>query len=240
MSLFDPACVRYPIPYMCEVEVTPSVVAELLYCKHQFCISQKLDGIGVTYLFDSDPYAMVSAYDRNNAQIARSNHQITSWKATDPRWRWINEYFKTTRALYRPRAGFALQGELCGPGINGNPLELNELMFYLVDVYDTHTGSLMDVGEAKEHSLMWGIPYVPWVYHSHLPATQSLKHPTDPDDMFAWLHKLSQFDYTNTTNPGEGLVVRTVNPMRSRSLVFRFTFKVTNPVWKDVQQWQQF
>lgn len=49
--------------------------------------------------------------------------------------------------------GFAIQGELVGPGVQGNKYGLKELEFYLFDVYDIKKGEYLKSDDRLEH---WG------------------------------------------------------------------------------------
>lgn len=55
----------------------------------------------------------------------------------------------------------ALQGELCGPGIQGNPYGLHEPTFFLYDMFDIQEQEYLLPGERQSTAKMFGIKHVP-------------------------------------------------------------------------------
>lgn len=64
---------------------------------------------------------------------------------------------------YADGRNLVLQGELVGPGIEGNHYRLKDYEFYLYRVYDASTGILLEPAERRELAQVLGIPHVPLV-----------------------------------------------------------------------------
>lgn len=67
----------------------------------------------------------------------------------------------------------ALQGELCGPGIQGNSYGLKDYDYFVYDIFDIDLQEYLLPNERQMFSAVLGIPHVPifWGW-SDLPATQ--------------------------------------------------------------------
>lgn len=113
-------------------------------------ITEKLDGSSCTYYLDLDNDFHVCsrnldlAYDETN----------TLWKVAIQ-----NNVADKMRAfgLY----GIALQGELCGEGIQKNRYGLKGQQFFLFDVYDVKEGCFMDPPARRNIATRLGICHVP-------------------------------------------------------------------------------
>jgi ATP-dependent RNA circularization protein (DNA/RNA ligase family) len=57
--------------------------------------------------------------------------------------------------------GQAIQGELIGPGIQGNQYECTELEFFVFDIYDTVRGEYLLPDEVVVNAADFRIPHVP-------------------------------------------------------------------------------
>jgi RNA ligase (TIGR02306 family) len=83
-----------------------------------------------------------------------------------------NAFWKTARRddienLMRSRGNnFAIQGELIGPGIQGNIYKLSEPQFYVFDVYDVQAGSYVTPDMRRAIISGMGLNHVPLIAHS--------------------------------------------------------------------------
>ena len=173
---------------------------------HDFVVTTKLDGTSATYLqpLDGD----LVACSRNWALAPGSN----------PVWRAAERY----RLAATLPPGFAIQGELCGPAIQRNRLELAELDLFVFSVHDTRTGRFLDhrdtVAFCAEHRLQ----------------TVPVEHVVEGEAAAAFEHtlerylQLAQGLYPGTRNRKEGIVVRPLAETHSATLGGRLSFKVIN------------
>ena len=56
---------------------------------------------------------------------------------------------------------FAIQGELIGPGIQGNIYKLNQLQFHVYDIYDIKEGTYMNPADRRDIIARMGLTHVP-------------------------------------------------------------------------------
>lgn len=75
---------------------------------------------------------------------------------------------------------FALQGELMGPGIQGNQEKLLEPHFYLFDIFDLNEQVYMQADVRISQADYHGIDHVPWDgYITHTPSVEEALFLTD-------------------------------------------------------------
>lgn len=111
---------------------------------------------------------------------------------------------------------FAIQGEICGPGIQGNPLKLKQIDFYAFNIYDIDKKQYVD-------------------YFDFINFCNRLEVKTVPilssfifDHTIEQLLEMAKGYYENTTTPREGIVIRSVFNMYSYVLGGRLSVKVIN------------
>jgi hypothetical protein len=95
-----------------------------------------------------------------STRTARSRPARANWalaRADSAPWRIAAQYQLETRI---PR-GFAVQGELCGPGIQKNRLGLPAVDWWVFDAYDTRAGRHLDHGELVAFCAERGLKTVP-------------------------------------------------------------------------------
>jgi len=124
--------------------------------------------------------------------------------------------------------GFAIQGEICGPGIQKNRLKLKEPDLFVFDVFDIKAGRY--VGFDKFMSFCSRLKTVP--VEEVIPSAENARGAeltTDNIDLSldAWLERAKGL-YEGTDNRREGIVVRPLTPTFSREVGGRLSFKVLN------------
>ena len=110
----------------------------------------------------------------------------------------------------------AIQGELCGPGIQGNKLNLKEHDLFVFNLFNIKEGKYMGFYDMHTCVLNMGLKLVPL-----------LKPPEEPLTLESLL-ELARGKYEGTQNHREGLVVRPVHETYSPTLGGRLSFKVIN------------
>jgi RNA ligase (TIGR02306 family) len=116
--------------------------------------------------------------------------------------------------------GVGIQGELCGPGIQKNRLQLEEIDLFVFDVLNIKGAEYFDLSQMQAFCHDYGFNTVP------------IQVVTDVDNfdysLDNWL-ELAKGKYLNTKNHREGIVVRPVTKVRSRCFHGgRLSFKVIN------------
>lgn len=173
---------------------------------HAFYVTTKLDGTSATFAKDVD--GTFTACSRNWA-LARGPSAV---------WR-MAEKHDLERAL---PAGFAVQGEVCGPGIQKNRLELSETSLFVFGVYDVAAGAYLDHARFVAFCAERGLPTVPIEEVVDGEAAERFEHTLE-----RWLDRARGL-YAGTENRKEGLVVRPLVERRSEALQGRLSFKVLN------------
>ena len=114
-------------------------------------------------------------------------------------------------------ADFAVQGELIGPGVQGNIYKLAETQFYVFDIYDVRLGAYVDPATRRAMVASMGLNHVPVLAHTaELHDTLGI---TDVDGALAFAEGKSQLFGTER----EGVVFKDVNG--------GMTFKAINNVY---------
>lgn len=160
----------------------------------------KCDGSSGTFLRDADGFKVCS----RNRQIAESD---CSWWAVAKRYELEGKI----------PDGIAVQGEVCGPGIQRNRLMLTEHDLFVFDVYDFKAGRYYSHDECASFCAIHGLRMVPIA-----------KHWGSFDEPLGSLLDLAKGKYTGTKNRREGIVVRPCDLVYSERLHGRLSFKVLN------------
>lgn len=152
------------------------------------CVTRKEDGTSATYVYNNSEFFVCT---RNFKYITKTtdsqNHFV------------IEEKFKIKEKLESYGKNIALQGEIVGPSINKNRLNLPELDFRVFGVYDIDEKCYFSQSEMIALCSQLGLCTVPILYHEK------------PDDRF--LSVKSLIEYANSIKyydnyPAEGIVVR--------------------------------
>lgn len=171
-----------------------------------FYVSTKLDGSSATFF--RAPEGEFSACSRNWALAPGPN----------PIWRAAERYDLAKRLP----PGIAVQGELCGPGIQKNRLGLSEIDIFMFGVYDARAGHYLDFADFVGFCKEYGLRTVPIEREVRGDEALHFEHTLD-----RWL-EAARGTYAGTKSRKEGIVVRPLVESRSATLGGRLSFKVIN------------
>ncbi|WP_338864366.1 RNA ligase (ATP) [Myxococcus stipitatus] len=119
--------------------------------------------------------------------------------------------------------GFAIQGELCGPGIQKNRLGLDAMDLFVFSVHDIRTGQYLGHAEFLAFCARLGLRTVPVEHVITGEAARTFDHGLEH------YLKLAQGHYSGTKNRKEGIVIRPLVERPSPTLGgSRLSFKVIN------------
>lgn len=169
-----------------------------------FAVTTKLDGTSTTFHVDED--GVLSACSRNWS-LAPSD--AAPWRIAER-----HRLAETT-----PR-GMAVQGELCGPGIQKNRLGLSRVEWFVFDAYDVRAGRYLDHRELAAFCSERGLSTVPCEAIVEGESARQFEH-----TLAHWL-TLTRGRYAGTKNRKEGIVVRPLVTRHSETLGARLSFKV--------------
>lgn len=170
-------------------------------------VTEKLDGSSMTvYVFDDD-----SGVCSRNLNL-KENEANSLW-AVAKKYMMIEAIKSTGRNL-------ALQGEIIGEGIQGNPYKLKGQDFYLFDIFDIDTGTYLPPDERRTYADMLGL--------NHVPVISEVQ--TIIGDIEALLTSAEDKSVLCSTTEREGLVFKNVNtPEESFKVISnKFLIKTKN------------
>lgn len=181
------------------VQSAPGVLDELR--GRAYVATLKCDGTSATFVIDPEGEFHVCG---RNYSIAEGENAF---------WR-VARTFELERILRRT-PHLAVQGELCGPGIQKNRLGLTEPGLFVFNVYDWRAGRHFDDSELRA-----------WCDDNGLTPVTIVERGDNFAHTQESLLSLAEGKYANTSNEREGLVIRPQREMRSDVLGGRLSFKV--------------
>jgi len=131
-------------------------------------------------------------------------------------WRMARK-LKLEEILRSEPANLCIQGEMAGPGIQGNRLGLSEVDLYLFNLFDIDTNKYAGYKELVEFGKKHNIKVVPIVGHNDFGSGET----TTVGKM---LEVAAALNYDNGT-PAEGIVWRSASETYSEVLKGRMSFK---------------
>lgn len=172
----------------------------------EFYVTTKLDGTSATYF--QDGASGLVACSRNWALAPGESSA----------WRLAARYELAARLP----PYFAIQGEICGPGIQKNRLGLAAIDLFVFSVYDAHGGRFLDHEPFVAFCAQRGLRAVPVERVVRGAEAAAYRH-----DLEGWLEAARGL-YAGTRQRKEGIVVRPLVETPSATLGGRLSFKVLN------------
>ena len=127
------------------------------YCGKAFYVSEKLDGTSLTAFFDGE-FGVCG----RNWQYAES--------AGNSYWQIVNR-LELPRKLAGLGRRIAIQGELIGPGIQGNRYKLKQQELFVFNVFDLETFAYVDKTEAVKLCASLELQMVPMIEQRVVPES---------------------------------------------------------------------
>lgn len=127
-----------------------------LFAQDAFEVTQKLDGSSMTVYFKDGVFGVCS----RNLDLKEAVDN-SFWVAA--RVYGLEEALRKATEVYEGRE-FAVQGELIGPGIQGNPHSVDKLHFYAFDVWSITEQAYFSPQFAQGFCERFAIPYVPLIH----------------------------------------------------------------------------
>jgi RNA ligase (TIGR02306 family) len=127
-------------------------------------------------------------------------------------WRVARKY--DIEAILRRFPDYAIQGEICGPGIQKNRLMLRETTLFVFNVYDWRNARYLNFDEARQ-----------WLVENGLTPVEVVEEGDAFSHDQASLLALAEGKYPGTNNEREGIVIRPREERFSPTLGGRLSFK---------------
>lgn len=171
----------------------------------EFYVSTKCDGMSATYVRTDEGLVAAS---RNWSLRAGANHT----------WRLADHY----QLMDRIPVDFAIQGEICGPGIQKNRLGLDKVDLLVFNVYDLRAAAFLPFEAFRTFCVEHDLRTVPIER-----VVQGVEATSFDHSLETWLEAARGF-YAGTRQRKEGIVVRPLVEQPSATLGGRLSFKVIN------------
>jgi RNA ligase (TIGR02306 family) len=172
-------------------------------------ISLKIDGCSVTMIKSGD-----------NFMVCSRNYEVTE---ESPIYKFAINNLDIKNKLNELNKNIAIQGELCGPKINGNKLNLDKLDFYVFTVKDLSTGEFYSLDQLQKICQVLNLNLVPILDTFICDNSWDIKKFQEYANQVKY--KLGGY--------GEGIVVRPTKPKLSVILGKYLSCKVINQNYKD-------
>lgn len=185
----------------------PSLLKEIL--NEPFVATIKYDGTSATYSLDHTNDTFISC-SRNF--IVQDGVYVDIAKELD-----IEKKLRQRKYCY-----YALQGEICGPKIGGNLLELSAPKLFVFNVFDLQKREYLKHNHALD--VIHDLELEP--VREFMVGTNFFEH-----DLSNITRMIESMTYEGTNNPIEGTVIRHLTNKFSRKLQGRLSFKIISNVF---------
>ncbi|MEN0063890.1 MAG: RNA ligase (ATP) [Myxococcota bacterium] len=183
------------------IQSMPRIVEELNGLS--YVVTLKCDGASATFLIDPDDGEFHACSRNYSIRQGAGGY----WKVADA--------LELEARIRSVDGRYALQGELCGPGVHKNRLGLDDLAWFVFDAYD-----LVEHRHLKHDERVALCEQLDLVSVPVIEEGEAFAHDQ------ASLLELAEGRYPGTRNEREGLVVRSRQGITSPTLGKRLSFKV--------------
>lgn len=211
------------------LQAKPTILWEMR--GREFIVTTKLDGTSWTAVHPDELNA--ERYGHRGV-FACSRNLMLKRDEVDDDGNKYNAMIERYRLDERLPKGYALQGELVGPGIQGNPLGLTEKDVYLFNVWDIVNQRYLDYGDARVFADDLGMKWVPIEHVVEAGEESDLVGAGCMVPYWKFEHTLEKYlELAKGKYPSgqtkEGIVIRPLRECRSVALRGeRLSFKVIN------------
>jgi RNA ligase (TIGR02306 family) len=181
------------------------ILTEPEYKDLDFYVTEKLDGTSFTCYYNNGEFGVCS----RNYEL-KENDKNTHWL--------VARKLKLEEILKDFGKNVSLQGELVGPGIQGNKYKLTEQTVFFFNIFDIDNQQYLDFNELQQFCTKYGLNTVPLLQEDY-----RLHNKLDEILQFA-----DGFSVLNKSQRREGLVIRPVKTIYVNKNDFfgRLSFKV--------------
>ena len=189
------------------VQAHPGVLREI--AGKEVHISVKMDGNSGTFLMHEGHFSVCS----RNMMLTESE--------TNTFWKVAKLYQLEEKLSLEAYSHLAIQGEVCGPGIQKNRLNLKEHDLFVFSIFDTITGQYLGWEDFIRTVQALRLKNVPLLYKGVFEPWWGVGH----------LLEMAEGSYEGTSNQREGIVIRPLVEYMSTTLKGRLSFKTINNLY---------
>lgn len=186
------------------IQSMPALLEEMIGLP--YCIVEKCDGTSATFTAD-----LPVDNNQGKLRVCGRNHEIA--EADNIFWRAALAH--SLELVMQRYPDLALQGEVVGPGIQGNRLGLKRVELRAFNLQNKRTGQHLGQEELEWFCATWSIP-----------AARVIERGDEFGHTQESLLELAEGKYEGTQNEREGIVIRPLVPRHSQLLGGRLSFKV--------------
>lgn len=159
---------------------------------HRFYLTEKMEGQSATYMLYGKRRKFL-VFSRNTARNPKGNGN----------WENIARQYDIEKLLKSHKTNYAIQGEICKAGVQGNIYGFDKPRFFVYKVTNTDTGKALDYLALQEFCSVCGLDMVPVI------ATD-VKLPETIDDILSSCQGYSIFENNGKKVLREGVVWRSM------------------------------
>ena len=175
-------------------------------------ITLKMDGSSLTVIKSKDNFIVCS---RN--LIIEEGHIM---------YQFINNQ-KIKDKLLKSELNIAIQGEFCGPKVNGNQIGLKNYKYYVFNIKNLDSNNYYGMEDIKKLCLDLELDMVPIIKVMKFDESYNIQKLQDIANDVQYITSM------NKKVPGEGIVIRPINPIWSNTINKYLSFKIINQNYKD-------
>ena len=189
------------------IQSVPDVIDEL---ENVPCyVTCKIDGTSSSYILHNDKFYICS---RNNVMKDNDENKDNVYVK-------MAHKYDIEKKLREYGKNIAIQGEIAGPGLQKNPMNLKDLELFVFNVYDIDSRKYLDFNDFKRVTEELDLKMVPMLFDNILFAIVNI------EDFL----EMAKGNYEGTNHPREGIVIRSLVEKYSNALEGRLSFKCINP-----------
>jgi len=181
------------------VQSVPEVLDEMRGLP--YAATLKCDGTSATFCIDP----------RDN-EFHACGRNLSILQGDSLYWRIARKY--EIEGVLRRSPNFAIQGEICGPGIQKNRLGLKELELFVFNLYDIENARYLDSADARN-----------WLNENGLTPVEIVETGEAFAHSLESLLAMAEGKYPGTNSEREGIVIRPLRETQSAILAGRLSFK---------------
>jgi RNA ligase (TIGR02306 family) len=167
-----------------------------------YAITLKYDGTSATYCIDP-----------RDGEFHACSRNLSVRDSDNVYWRIARQY-DLEGVLRRSLGYYAIQGEICGPGIQKNPLGLKDIDFFVFSIYYLPQHRFLGRHEAENYCQF-----------NDLRMVETIERGGSFNKTQEELLQLAEGKYPGTKNEREGIVIRPLAETHSEALQGRLSFK---------------